>query len=141
MGEYRFVEHTADIAIEVRAETFEELFRTAALALRKIVFGDSPVRSREEKSFELRAETLEELLVDFLNELNYYLLVRKWVYVDLRIREFSNAEPKYVRVQMQGEPWDAERHVIQTEIKAATFHQLEIRKAGSEYRTMIVFDT
>jgi SHS2 domain-containing protein len=142
MGEFRFVEHTADVAIEVSAETLPELFRVAGIALREIVYGQVSVRNREQKIVELEADTLEELLVDFLNELNYYLLVRQWIYRELKVVELKDyPEQKYVKAILLGEPVQPERHEVQVEIKAATFHQLEIRREAGKYRTMIVFDT
>lgn len=142
MGEFRFVEHTADVAVEVRADSLPELFRVAGIALREIVYGQVSIQDREQKTVELEADSLEELLVDFLNELNYYLLVRQWIYRELDVVELrTDVTRKSVKAVLRGEPVQPEQHEVQVEVKAATFHQLEIRREAGKYRTMIVFDT
>jgi SHS2 domain-containing protein len=73
---YRFLEHTADIAVEVRGETLEELFGNSAQAwLETVLGGDFIPYINDVKDVTLRELSSEELLVGFLSELNYLLLL------------------------------------------------------------------
>jgi SHS2 domain-containing protein len=65
---YRFLEHTAELGLEVEAANLEELLEDAALAFAELVApGASGARSR--RSIELALIDDETLLADWLNEL------------------------------------------------------------------------
>ena len=76
-SEHIFIEHTADIAFDVFADSFEELFIESARAWRISVVGDVAGKALSNRLINLTAESLEELLVNFLNELNYLLTTKK----------------------------------------------------------------
>ena len=45
-----------------------------------------------------------------------------------------------LKVIVIGEKFDEKRHELRVEIKAVTFHQMEIKNVNNEYSTRIVFD-
>ena len=38
------------------------------------------------------------------------------------------------------EPYDPERHPLRTELKAVTYHQLEVARDGDEWTGRVIFD-
>ncbi len=141
MGKYEQINHTADLAISVVGVDFIDLTRTAAIAWRDLVFGKKPLRNNESVKFEVKGETKEELLVNFLSELNYLLHVKKWICNEVKQLLFVD-ERHFIRFKaiLAGETYQAKRHDIQVEIKAVTFHQIDIKNDGHQLRTTIVFD-
>ena len=78
-SKHTFIEHTADIAFDVSADSVEELFLESARAWRLSVIGDVAGKALSNLNLEISAGSLEELLVNFLNELNYFLTTQKWL--------------------------------------------------------------
>jgi SHS2 domain-containing protein len=141
MGKYTQIDHTADIAISVEGHDEEDLFRTAARAWREAVLADSSNTAVGRKNISLSDDSLDELLVDFLNELNYLLFTRRWIPADFnRIKIVQEKGTYHLDAIVTGEPLDEKRHHIQVEIKAVTYHQMRIERKGNLFKTMVVFD-
>ncbi|MFZ0390820.1 MAG: archease [Calditrichia bacterium] len=141
MGKFQFIEHTADVAIRVCGNTAEDLFEAAFRGWLKIVSGSSKIHREKQQQIQIAADSPEELLVEFLSEINFLLTARRWI-----TGGFSQLE-----IKQQGSGWRLMAtifgmklqpgvHKIKTEIKAVTFHQLEIRQQGEVLETTIVFD-
>ena len=141
MGTYTQIDHTADIAVSVEGRDPEDLFRTAARAWLDTVLSDKVTASRDRKNLTLTADSLDELLVDFLNELNYLLFAGYWISVGFdRIKIVKDNETYHLGAVLIGDPLDEKQHHIQVEIKAVTYHQMRIEQKGNLLKTMVVFD-
>jgi len=141
MGYYQQIDHTADLALRVTGKNLEDLFRTASEGWRQLVVGNFDPKSSEQRKMELKAESLEELLVECLSELNYLLMGKHWLfnrYMKLKIRIDKSAF--ILNALFEGENFSENDHPIENEIKAVTFHQLQIREGPQGYETTIVFD-
>lgn len=142
---YRLLDHTADLRIEVFGEGKEGLFVSAGEALADLLVGVDRLGNGEAARHDVSAsgETLEELLVDWLRELLYAFSVKGVVLFRFEIVELTESSIKAVCI---GEEFDIGRHGIKTDIKAVTYHGLEIEideadgGNGGKYRAAIVFD-
>ena len=137
-SEHKFIEHTADIAFDVTADSIEELFLESARAWRISVVGDIAGKSPSTVSIKLEASSLEELLVTFLNEINFLLLTKNWlsvIYDNLKI----DKEKFNLRVIISGFYLDKSVE-IKEEIKSVTYHQMNIVKKDNKFSTRVVFD-
>jgi SHS2 domain-containing protein len=137
-SEHKFIEHTADIAFDVTADSIEELFLESARAWRISVVGDIAGKSPSTVSIKLEASSLEELLVTFLNEINFLLLTKNWlsvIYDNLKI----DKEKFNLRVIISGFYLDKSVE-IKEEIKSVTYHQMDIVKKDNKFSTRVVFD-
>ncbi len=134
------MDHTADIALIANGNTIEELFIACAEGFKEISLVKKHSFLPNRRSLHVEAETLEELLVLFLDELNFIIQVKK-IYVEgIKSIVISKNRRNYelrtvVLITM------LEREEIKTEIKAVTFHQLKIKKCDDFYSTTVVFDT
>ncbi|RQW06167.1 MAG: archease [Calditrichaeota bacterium] len=141
MGKYRTINHTADLAVELQADTIEDLFKTAARAWRNAVLEKSKVRKQETKKIELHSPMLDELLVETVSELNYLFSVGQWLFSDFKKLDiYEENEEWYLTAMVTGEPFDEERHQVEAEIKAVTFHKMDIRRVNGKFKTTMVFD-
>ena len=137
---YKFIDHTADIACEVLGDTLEELFTASVAAWRSSVVEEATYCEREIKKFKLKASSKEQLLVDFISEINYYLFTRNWLFnfvLDLEIMQKNDTW--ILSTEIEGMPVSQDVEIKQ-EIKAITFHQMNIEKRENKYYTLIVFD-
>jgi len=139
-GNYKFIDHTADIACDVSGDTIEELFMVSAEVWRSLVVEETKYSQIESKKFELKTSSKEQLLVDFLSELNFFLFTRKWLFNLVKKMKIENEGDTWIlTVEIQWMPISAEIEIKQ-EIKAITFHQMNIEKIENQYSTLLVFD-
>ncbi len=139
---FKILSHTADIALEVQAANLESLFTEASRGWKEMVFEDSETRPAETRSVRLSSPEAEDLLVQWLSELNYFLTVRQWVFHQCELVSLQRSGVMWeLDAQVSGEALDPARHYIYFDIKAVTYHQLEIKETnGGGYQVRIVFD-
>lgn len=139
---YCFVDHTGDTAVKVTAEADSDLFQDAARALSAIIVDvdRAPPDGESEQRLDLDAEDGEALLIDFLNELIFMFDSRRFLPWTLTVEELVIGVPARLRGTVRGETFDPACHVFLTEVKAATFHDVEIRQTKEGWETTIVFD-
>ncbi len=70
-GIYKFVDHTADIAAELKGSSLQDIFEAGGKAWFSAITDDESIAADDSMEIELSANSQEELLVTFLNELNY----------------------------------------------------------------------
>lgn len=137
-SKHKYISHTADIAFEIEADSLEELFVEAFRVWFISVVDSSEFKSDSSIDIEIKADSLELLLVDFLNEVNFLLFVRKTFCfsVDkIRIDEKSFS----LFVKMKYIPLN-EKVELKEEIKSVTYHQMEIKNIQGKFLAKIIFD-
>jgi SHS2 domain-containing protein len=137
MTPYRFLDHTADLRIEVEADTLAGLFVEGAAALFDITAGIESVRIREFREVRASGDDAGELFVDWLRELLYCFTGEGMLFSRFEIMVLSETE---IRARCGGEPFLGRRHEVKCEIKAVTYHGLEITRCGEKFRASVVFD-
>ena len=137
---YEFVDHTADIAVELNGSSLDELFAAGAEAWLVSVVGELNIEDDDSLELELSAGSKEELLVTFLNELNYLLITKKWLCSSIQsIKIFDDADGCELSAELKGVKLKNDIQLKQ-EIKSVTYHQLEIVEKDGDYSTLVVFD-
>jgi SHS2 domain-containing protein len=122
-GGFEILEHTADTGFRARGASIEELFEQAAAALVAIAIDSSQTRGLECCEIAVRGSDLEELLVNWLNEVLWLLDGRRFAPAALNVLELHDGG---LRAAVTGEPRDDARHPPRIVVKAATFHQLRL---------------
>lgn len=129
---YREIEHTADWELMVWAPDLPSLFEQAArgmYALSGLRFAPS---AGQRRALRLEAGDAEGLLVLFLSELLHFI-------------EHENLAFDCFQIELHGSVLIAELsggavQNIAKEIKAVTYHNLQVRQTAQGYRVNIVFD-
>jgi SHS2 domain-containing protein len=134
---YRIFEHTADLGVEIYGLNERELFYNAAFALFDIMTDVNLVRVRKEKRIFVEGGDLEELLVNFLREILYMYNGEGLLLKECAISEMDNF---HIKGTARGEPFAQERHHMNIEIKAVTYHCVEIRKTPETWIGRVIFD-
>ena len=138
MGEEFFTEfeYTGDVGIELTAPSRLELFRRAVIAMARLMVAGEEIRTVETRTVMAIADNDADLMHDLLAEALNVFLVDAFVWQDASIDE-RNGE---LSVHLIGEPYDPARHEFRGEIKAVTYHQLEVSQAGENWRARVIFD-
>ena len=135
---FEFFEHTADIGAHIYGGTLEELFRNAAAALFE-AFGMLQISgTASQRSVELKAGSLEDLLHDWLSELLYEVEANHVLYDDF---EFLHLNSRGLKAALRGGTIDFARSQTTEEIKAVTYHQLRIEQLpNGTWHATVIFD-
>ena len=139
---FEHLDHTADTAVRVLGLDGPDLFREATRALLSILLDEAsaPVADPEAIPIRMEAEDPEALLIDYLNELIFLFDTKRFLPSRLEVRGLRLEKPALLEGEVRGETYDPARHRAKTEIKAATFHGLEIRTIGGRLEAEVIFD-
>jgi len=119
---YEMLEHTADILVRCTGRTMEECFESAAYALFDQMVDISTVAKEMKFSFRIEAEDQESRLYSFLSEFLFLLDSESVVMSSFKVTFDGNE----VSCEAYGEPLDIGKHRPRTEIKAITYHMMQI---------------
>lgn len=136
---YEILDHTADIRIRAFGGGMAGLLRSAVLAMAALMADTGGVRGDVAVKVEVSGETPEELLVHLLSEVLYVHHTRKMLFRDAEV-EVPDESVLRATCTLRGEPYDAGRHEPMYDIKAVTYHDLKIERAGDRLTAEIVFD-
>ncbi|MCI0513036.1 archease [candidate division KSB1 bacterium] len=134
---YQQLEHSGDIAIQVWGSNLAELFTHAAYALFDLITDFKQIQPFAVRAIEVTAGDPEALLVAWLSELNYLFETEYFLVCQVQVTTLT---PETLTAQVTGETRDPRRHIITTEIKAVTFHQLKIQQASENWTAQVIFD-
>lgn len=137
MKTYEFINHTADIGIKAYGKTLAEAFEHAAKGMFDIITDQSDIESVGQYRIEAKADDLEQLLVDWLSELLFLNTAKNLVFgfFKVTIDEKNNR----LSADVFGEPFSISKHKAGAEIKAVTYHMLEV-KEKKPYHVQVLFD-
>ena len=136
---YEVFEHTADLGLRIRADELDGLFEEAGRALFSVIVANlDEVRPIEEVIFEIEADEHDDLLRDWLGELLYVFHVRHLVFSQFEAA--FNIAGTGLTATARGEPIDPERHHLDAEIKAVTYHGLKVEHDDEGWLAEVIVD-
>ncbi|UCD14224.1 MAG: archease [Thermoplasmatales archaeon] len=135
MKQYELIEHTADVAIKAYGKTVSEAFKNAAIGMFDIITDNSSIDDVGQYNIQLKAPDLEQLLVDWLSELLFLNSAKNLVFGTFDVTVDNNHLSAHVR----GEEFDSSKHKKGAEIKAVTYHMLEVHNK-KPYYVQVLFD-
>ncbi len=142
MGKYRFLDDIAiaDAAFCAEAESLEELFETCAQATFEVMADPKTIEHEYKEDVELAGETLEELLFDWLAELIYLKDLKSVLFgrFDIRIQKKDGYR---LSASLWGEPIDQKKHKVKVDVKAVTYHLLQVKKTDDKWTAKVILDT
>lgn len=127
---YKFLDHTADIGIEVIAPDLKQAFIEAIFGLLELIFNKSFKEFDIKNGFEIleiESNDLESLFVDTLNEILFLIDSRKIIPLKPEIIVMSNNTLKLKYNPMN---FDYSKFPVQLYVKAVTYNQLEINQSN-----------
>ena len=119
---YQLIDHTADILVRTSGKDMNEAFENAAYALFDTMCDAASVEPLKIKKVECEADDLGQLLVDWLSRLLFLCDVDDMLFSEFEVKIVG----KKLTARIKGEPLDAEKHQLKTDVKAITYHMLEV---------------
>jgi SHS2 domain-containing protein len=129
--------HTADVCLRIWAADLNQLFVDAALGMNALAGISLAGKPCVRRSFTYTTADPESLLVSFLSDLVYYIDHVRIAFDHFNLRlDLDDEFHCRLVAELQGAPILS----IKRNIKAVTFHNLQIQHSTQGYELEIVFD-
>ncbi|MCE2401999.1 archease [Candidatus Poribacteria bacterium] len=138
MKPFEYIEHTADAGMRVSGKTLHSLFNHAAQGVFEMIAVVDTIDETLSIDVDIVAESVEMLFVKWLDELIFRHETDEIFFKRSNIRSISTTE---LSAQVFGEPTNFDKHIVYTEIKAVTYHQLYvIQNPNGIWEAQVIFD-
>lgn len=134
---FEILDHTADLGIVVTGDDLKELFHNAAHALLQIMLEWPAEKGGKTQDISIKAVDLPDLMVRWLGEILYLFEGENRLVTQTKIHEIT---PDHLYAQIKTVPFSPTRHERLTEIKAVTYHQIEVIQKTGLWHARIIFD-
>ena len=109
--------------------------------LYEVMTDTSRVNPEVERRIEVEGEDLESLLYNWLEEFIYLTDSEGLIFSVVNVEEIRRENGRYrLAATARGERFNPEKHVSKTDVKAATYHEMEINVGEDEARLVFVLD-
>jgi SHS2 domain-containing protein len=132
----REFEHTGDAGIEVEAPSRADLFACAAIGVARIMVAPDGIEPRETHTITVFGDSDEDLMYDALSDALNLFLADDFIWRDATVEE----RPDTIILRLTGERFDPRRHLMLTELKGVSYHQLNVEHEDDGWTARIVFD-
>lgn len=134
---YEFFDVTADAGFYAYGENINQAFENAALAMFNIITDTQNVSNTKTYYFSIQSEDKISLLYDFLEELLFIHETEFMLFSQFSINIDDNLNLKAI---VKGEMIDWEKHKRGSEIKAITFHKMNIEQTKDSCKIQAILD-
>ena len=134
---YKFLDHSTDAIIEIKANNLKEAFSVAADAVINLTLDQDKVEEVENKEFEAQGKDLYYLLFSWLEEIPFILITEGFA---IKRIEFNIEKNKSYKINAKafGETLDLKKHNFKVEIKAPTFYDMIIKNEEQVYMKFLL---
>ena len=141
MKRFEWVEHPSDIGFRAYGLDLAGALENAALALFEVMVDTSKVRPMQEVPIELEAEDEGALLYDWLERFLYFHDAQGLVMSKFKVDELVQRDHSFkLRARAWGERFDPKRHDARAEVKAVTYHMMEVKLGKGKCVVQAVVD-
>ena len=128
MDMYKFFHHTADAKFQAFGQSLEETFAHAALALSSLMWDWKKIAKNIEIPVEVEGNDLEQLLVNFLEEILYLLDTRNFLLSSIdKILIKKETEGWKIQALFEGDVNTTEYEIF-GDVKAVTYNEMIVKK-------------
>lgn len=137
---FEILEHPSDVKIRALGKTKEELFANAMFGMVAVL--RPKIKDKKEKiknKIKIESVDLNALLVDFLSDVLYLIQTNKEIYHDVKFNKFSPSNSSG-QSTLEAELIGNKVESFGEDIKAVTYHGLQIQQKNGLYEATILFD-
>ena len=127
---YRLLPHTTDAYIEAVGLTFERALENAGLALFDTMCDLNSISAKPDEELAVEGADRLELLYNWLEALLLKFELEHRVYNSFRLIVTKNENGLKGVAKVRGEVFDRARHGAKVEVKAVTYHRMEVTQEG-----------
>jgi SHS2 domain-containing protein len=138
---FEFLEHVADAYVAAYGRSLEEAFENAALAMFELMTDTEKVEPSSSDSVVIEEYDEKALLYSWLEHLLLRFEIEGKVYAKFRVDQLLRTSKGWkMSATAFGEQFDPARHASKVEVKAVTYHQMEINRENNGYVVKFILD-
>ena len=138
---YQYLDHTADLGIRAIGDTLEDAFGQGAQAMLDAIADVQYLEPQLACPVTCSAPDIPALFCEWLNELLYLAEIHSTLWQRAGVTRLERTGAEWtLEGTAQGEPLDLDRHVLHTEVKAATYAGLAYRQSKGQHILECVLD-
>lgn len=131
----------ADAAFVAYGRNLNEVFANAALAVFEIITETKKVGTVQKITVDVSGYDLKSLMFAWLNELLFISSSESLVFSKFEVGvEEKDKERVSLKAACYGEKMNPSKHEIRAEVKAITYHKMEIKKEGDIWKAQVIVD-
>jgi len=134
---FTFLDHTADLGIMVTGSDLRDLFEKAAHSMMQIMIEERPAGKTSSLQLSVNGEDYADLMVRWLGEILYLFQGEGKV---VTCTEISSITQSHINSTLQTVPFNPKQHEVLAEIKAVTYHRIEVVCENGRWKATIIFD-
>jgi len=134
---YRVIDHTADFGLHVMGADPADLFEKAGLAMFDVLTDVTVLKGSATQSIRVEGDGWPDLMVNWLRELLYLWSGEEKLVHSIQVEELKATALKAI---VKFDTFRPACHRINNEIKAVTYHQIQVKPAGEGWEARIIFD-
>ena len=129
-----------DAIIEAYGSTLDEAFENSAKGLVNTMFNIKEITPDQEYEIIAKGYDIESLLYDWLEKVMLRILIDNIVLSDFKVKISESNGNYFLKGIVKGELLDLQKHHYKVEIKAVTYHEMEIKQKGNIITTRFLLD-
>lgn len=134
---HEIIDISGDVGIKANGYDCADAWANAGIGMYSLITDIDKILEQKSIEIEIISDSLEGLLVNYLNELifdfdTYYFIGRR-----IDIISFSKG---LIRATIHGEEFDPSRHERRLLLKAATYHNIKIVMSSEMCEVEVIFD-
>lgn len=139
-AEYRYLEHVSDAMVEAYGRTLNEAFSNSAKALVNIVCDVSKVNLGKRTIIQTAGFDLVSLLYGWLEKVLMALLVDNLALAKFHVRIERRKDGYFLSGECEGEAFVRRKHHFKVEVKAITYHEMNVTKSKGKFVVRYLVD-
>lgn len=136
---FEFFDVTADVGYNAYGNTLEEAFENAAIAMFEVITDTSTIKPKIKKEIKIKSEDKYALLYDWLSEFLVILDSEYLVFSKFKVKIELKDNKYLLEGTAWGEEFDTSFHEIRSEVKAVTYHLMDIKKE-KRFKVRVILD-
>lgn len=138
---YQHLDHTADLGIRGIGDTLQEALEQTAQAMLDAIADTQAITPSLACPITCSASDIPTLMIEWLNELLYQAEIHQALWHSTRLTDLRQTGDTWtLHGTAHGEPLDLERHILYTEVKAATYAGLAYHQRDGHHILECVLD-
>ncbi len=137
---FKYFDTTADIGIEVNDKNLTDAFKNSALATLNLITDIEKIQPKISKKINIESEDEYALLYDWITELLIYLDSESFMASQYDIFIEQNEDSLTLKGNILGDTYDTNIYNYKTEVKAITYHEMNIEKEDNNIKIRFIVD-
>ena len=134
---YRIIDHTADFGLHVFGKTARDLYENAARAMFDQIVDTDTLTGEDAADLVVAGSDRADLMINWLRELLYLWTGEGKLVKTVRVNRMSARE---LAATVVFDLFSPLRHEIKGEIKAVTYHQIQVFPSVKGWEARVIFD-